>query len=460
MLLICIEIIFIMQLLQLDLSAIQVSANLYANHFSMERIRLMKLRTTAIIISLSINLIACATYPQNREEQAAYHASEAKAAISKGDSIYAANQIDVALTRPKGGERIKELFTSDPKGRDYYRSFLEKSIAEISNVYQAATVFEKLSTVKSAGIFSEDQVLDLFTKLSKAATDGNKSGSLPFDLGDKIEFFPELKSPEHLQIIVNRTIKNLQSNGSGSRPVAALMEYLQRIGLDTEEGKRIAVLLPTLNIRRNELDVVAKVFPKFAASRKDEITARVFMQVKNGDRLLSDDLMQALRSRVRGVEWVPSVGPNTTTLVIERLRNDEKTLPERTQTITYSQSEVDFLASALLMPRNASYHYELISGGAEIEYGYVVSATTDGKVIFDEVIRGKVESEYRRCQNARIQNVFGGVSSAEFVANNHMKNKCTGTSSASIDELRKAVFAKVVDGILKVAPIKVAHELN
>ncbi|MEI2744968.1 MAG: hypothetical protein V9G22_05620 [Ottowia sp.] len=33
---------------------------------------------------------------------------------------------------------------------------------------------------------------------------------------------------------------------------------------------------PTMNIRRDELDAVAKVFPKFAAARKEEITARVF----------------------------------------------------------------------------------------------------------------------------------------------------------------------------------------
>lgn len=420
----------------------------------------MKFRTTATILSLSIFLAACAIYPQSREDQATYHASEARAAISKGDSTNAANQIDVALTRPTGDTKIKELFASYPKGRDYYRAYLEKSIVDVSSAYQAAAVFEKLSTVKSAGIFSEDQVRDLFANLMKVITDGNTTGSVPFDLGDKTDLFPELKSSAHQQIIVNRSIKNLQGNGSGSRPVSGLMEYVQRIGIDSVEGKRMESLLPTMNIRRDELEVVAKVFPKFAAARKEEITARVFMQVKNGDRLLSEDLLQTFRGKVRGVEWVPSVGPRTTTLVIERLRNDEKTLPERSQTITYAQHEVNLLSAALLMPRNASYLYEVVSGGAEIEYGYVVSAIADGKTIYDEVIRGKVGGEYHRCQNARIQNVFGGVSSAGFVANDDMQQRCAGPSSASIDELRKEIFLKVGDSILKVPPIKVAHELN
>ena len=420
----------------------------------------MKFLAITTILSLSAFLSACATYPQSREDQATYHASEARSAISKGDSTNAANQIDVALTRPTGDAKIKELFASYPKGRDYYLAYLEKSIVEVSSAYQAAAAFEKLSTVKSAGILPEDQVRELFTKLMKVVTDGNTSGSVPFDLGDKIDLFPELKSPAHQQIIVNRSIKNLQGNGSGSRPVSALVEYVQRIGIDSVEGKRIESLLPSMNIRRDELDAVAKVFPKFAAARKEEITARVFLQVKNGDRLLSEDLLQTLRSRVRGVEWVPSVGPKITTLVIERLRNDEKTLPERSQTITYAQHEVNLLSAALLMPRNASYLYEVVSGGAEIEYGYVVSAVADGKTIYDEVIRGKVGGEYRRCQNARIQNVFGGVSSAGFVANDDMQQRCAGPSSASIDELRKEIFSKVVDGVLKVPPIKVAHELN
>lgn len=420
----------------------------------------MKFLAITTILSLSAFLSACATYPQSREDQATYHASEARSAISKGDSTNAANQIDVALTRPTGDAKIKELFASYPKGRDYYLAYLEKSIVEVSSAYQAAAAFEKLSTVKSAGILPEDQVRELFTKLMKVVTDGNTTGSVPFDLGDKIDLFPELKSPAHQQIIVNRSIKNLQGNGSGSRPVSALVEYVQRIGIDSVEGKRIESLLPSMNIRRDELDAVAKVFPKFAAARKEEITARVFLQVNNGDRLLSEDLLQTLRSRVRGVEWVPSVGPKITTLVIERLRNDEKTLPERSQTITYAQHEVNLLSAALLMPRNASYLYEVVSGGAEIEYGYVVSAVADGKTIYDEVIRGKVGGEYRRCQNARIQNVFGGVSSAGFVANDDMQQRCAGPSSASIDELRKEIFSKVVDGVLKVPPIKVAHELN
>lgn len=421
----------------------------------------MKLRITATILSLAIFLSACATnQPKSPEDQAIFRANQAREAISEGNTGHAAIFIEDALTFPTGDTRVKELFSSQPKGRDIYRAYLEKKIADVSTAQSATTMLKSLAIAQSAGIFPEIQVSELIAKLNKVVADGLMTGSVSFVLGDNINSFPFLKSLEYQRIIFERTIKNLQNSGSGNRPVVALMDYVQRVGIDSLEGKRTESLLPTMNIRRNELDVVAKVFPEFAAARKDEITARVFVQVKNGDRLLSEDLLQTLRSRVRGVEWVPSVGPKTTSLVIERLRNDEKTLPERSQTITYAQHEVNLLSAALLMPRNASYLYEVVSGGAEIESGYVVSAVADGKTIYDEVIRGKVGGEYRRCQNARIQNVFGGVSSAGFVANDDMQQRCAGPSSASIDELRKDVFSKVVDGVLKVPPIKVAHELN
>lgn len=415
----------------------------------------------AAILCLSILVSGCVTtYPKSGEDQATYHASEALAAIGKGDCTNAGLQIDIALSRPTGNTKTKELFASNPKSQDCYYAYLEKKIVDVSDAYQAAGAFERLSAVKSAGVFSETQASVLFGKLGKLVTEGNISGSVPFVLGDKIDNFPELKSPLHQEIIVNRSITNLQGKGTGTRPVAALMEYVLRVGKDSVEGKRIESLLPTLNIRRDEIDVVAKAFPRFAAARKEEISARVFLQVKNADRIIADDIRQMLREKVRGIEWVFSIGPKTTTLVIERVRNDEKILPERSQTITYAQHEVDTMKAVLLMPRNASFLYEIVSGGAEIEYGYVVTAITDEKTVYDEVVRGKVGGEYRRCQNSRIQNVFGGVSSAGFVANDDMQQRCAGPSSSSIEELRRDVLTKVVDSVLKAPPIKVAHDLN
>ncbi|MFA6498004.1 MAG: hypothetical protein WC256_05695 [Desulfurivibrionaceae bacterium] len=422
------------------------------------------MRNSTVAIFFLLFLSACATcattYPTTAEDQAACHVSAAQLTIAKGDCTKGAEQINVALSRPTGNTKTKELFTKNPKSQDCYFAYLEKIIADVSNANQANAAFAKLSNVKTSTVLSENQTNIFFEKLEKVVTNGNISGSVSFVLGDKIDNFPELQSPLHQNIILNRSITNLQGKTIGSRPVAALMEYVIRVGVNSVEGKRIHSLLSTLNIRRNEIATVAKVFPLFAKTRKEEITTRVFLQLKNGDRLLRDDLLQALRNKLQGVEWVSASGPKTTTLIIEQVRNDEKTIPERSQSITYAQHEVNLFSAVLLMPKNASYIYEVISGGAEIEYGYVVSAELDGKTIYDEVIRGRVGGEYQRCQNARIQNVFGGVTSASFEANDDMKDRCNGISSISMQDLRNEVLSKVVEGVSMVPTIKLAQKLN
>jgi hypothetical protein len=91
----------------------------------------------------------------------------------------------------------------------------------------------------------------------------------------------------------------------------------------------------------------------------------------------------------------------------------------------------------------------------------VVSAVAaDSKTIYDEIVRGKVGGEYRRCQNARIQNVFGGVTSADFVANDDMQQRCSGQNSASVEDLRKDILSKIVNNVLKIPPIKAVHKVN
>lgn len=412
------------------------------------------------ILSLLVFVSSCATYPQSREKQATHDVNKARASISKGNCSDAIIQIDIALLKPTGDEKIRQLFASNQKSEDCYFSHLKEAIAGVSNSYAANSVFEKLTRVKSAKVLSETQTDELFENLREIITEGNRTNKIRFDIGDKIDIFPELQSPEHQQIIVNRSINKLQKDTARDRIVPALMEYVKKVGVNSIEGRRIESLLPSINIHRGELETVAKVFPTFAAARQEEITAHVFMQMKNGDRLLKEDLLEMLRRRVSGVEWVSSVGPKVIKLIVEQVRNNEINLPEQTQTIRYAQYQVNLVGSVLLMPRNASYLYEVVTGGAEIEYGYVVTAINNDKVIYDEVIRGKVNGEYERCKNARIQNVFGGVSPASFVANDDMRVRCGDRSVVSMENLRKEVLSKVVDGILKVPPIKFVHKFQ
>lgn len=417
------------------------------------------IKSTVLAVILSILVTACATYPESEEDQATFHVNEASTQITKGNSYQAGNEIEVALTRPTGKKKVEDLLRLQPKGREMYMAYVEKRIANIRGMLEAKAVLKVVSIASSSDIFTDDEAMGLWEQLYNTVADGNKGGWIPFNLNDDLDAFPVLKEPDHHQIIVDRAIANLQAN-SGVRLVPSLMEHVKQVGVDSVEGKRIEALLPTMQIRRDELDSVAVMFPRFVERRRGELTTQVLFQVKNGDRLIQEDILKALRAKVRGVEWVSAEAPNVTTLTIERVRHDERSLAERSQTITYSQYQVNLLGAALLMPRNASYLYEVVSGGAEIEYGYVINAQFDGATVHDELIRGNVKQEYRRCQNARIQNVFGGVSSAGFVANDEMRRACDGVGSVSLDKLRDDVFGKITDEVLKVPTIRVVHDAN
>lgn len=419
----------------------------------------MKFRAFLTLCVVSI-LFGCAA--GGRHDYSTYDAAkEAQDAIVRSDGRAAALDIQTALENSDGAVKIKELFARFPVGQQYYRTYLEQQIVEASTVHSLSLVSDKITAAQKSGILTDDQLRGIAAQLEKKAVQGNQSGVIPFTLLDNLDRFPVLKEPVYRRLIADRTIKQLQSSETTNRRlVKGLVDYVQEVGAKTSEGKRIETFLPSLVLRRNELNQIATVFPAFSSAKKEAMTARIFLQTKGGDRLFTEDVMEGLRIRLKDVEWVTSPGPKTTVLTVERIRHDEKSLPERSETITYAQHQVNIVDAVLLMPRDASYLYDVVSGGSQIEYGYVVTAQSNGKTERDEVIRGKVEGTYNHCQNARIQNVFGGVSSAGFTANDEMKSRCSGSSEVSIESLRTVVLNKVIDSVLQVPSIKVMNDVK
>jgi len=414
----------------------------------------------AATLVLAVLLASCASGPRTEEERAAWFVSRAKETIAQGKTDQVGSDIEYSLALPTGSTLAREMFAAVPRASVIFRDYLEQYVDGTYKPLTTELALTKLNVATRAGLLSPEQFAGLRNKLRDRVLAGNLSGTILYDLSVNTDLLPELNTPQHQAILLERTLANLQTDRPSETQVAALIRYVARIGKDSIEGQRIETLLPRMNFRRTELAEVAKQYPEFAAKRLEEATLRVFLEVKNSDRLAADDALAALREKILGVEWVPNPGPKVMTLVIERVRNDEKTLLEQTQTITYAQYEVNLVEALLLMPRNASFRYELVTGGAEIDYGYVVTAMRDGAKIYEQVVRGKVGGESRRCINSRIQNVFGGITSAGFVANSDMANRCSGSSSVSIDSLRKDVFSKLVEGVLNVPPIKVVHAMN
>lgn len=438
-------------------------------------------RAIASLMFLVVISGCATTFPKDPDGQISYWLDHANKSIDKSDLFNLGQQINNVLEISGGSSRAKQFLSSNAHGLALYRKYLTQKIDGVSYFSHAEPLLVILKQVQSAKLFSDDECAAFIANLNKKVLDGNISGAIEIKLSDKLDSFPALKSPEHRKAILDRTIRHLQETqgnrnyaarslheyvkqqelkGNRTSTIQSLLEYVKQAGTSSADGKYVESMLPSLNIRGDEIADVAKVFPEYAKARREELFGKAVLQFKNIDRLSAEDLSQVIKQRVKGIDWVSAPDQKTTVLVVERVRNDEKVIPERTQTITYAQHQVSLMAAALLMPRNASYMYDLISGGSEIEYGYVVTALVDGKQLTEEVVRGKVGGEYQRCQNARIQNVFGGVSPADFVANDHMASTCNGRQATPIDGLRRDVLDKVADGVLNVPSIRKIHDLH
>ncbi len=420
------------------------------------------MRTSLVLplICLAALVAACATappYPTNPDQQASYYVEKAAIEFHNGRPSY--SYINLARAAPNGPDRVKALFAKEPAIAEAYKTTLRSEATSLTTSYWALRTKENVEW--AASVFPEPFIREINALLEQRVSAGNADGTIPFLLSDDFMRFESLRSVDQQRRIVDNTIRALQVNTINGRPIEGLVAYVARVGPSSPEGRRIDALLPTLRIRRSELTLVATVFPAFAAAQTANMTMKVWLKVEPTDRLLREDLLVVLRSDLKGIDFVDADDPQALTLIVERLRFNESKLPDRTQTVTYARYEVNFAAALLLMPNNSSYLYEMTTGGAEIEYGFAVKATQFGKPVSDELVRDRLTSTYTTCTNARVQNVFGGVQRADFVANADMAQRCSGNGiQTDLDSMRTQIYHRIAERVAKIAPVARVQELN
>ena len=403
-------------------------------------------------------LVGCASKPRTPEEQVVVSIEQAKDSLATSSGVYtAASLIDNVVSLNTGPAKAREFLATNPRALMAYIAYLDDSIKGLSTPESAISLSNKLDLLRGESVIPASESAQLQTLLAASILRKNLSGDLPFTLADNTTPFPGLSSVDQQQAVVKNTIVKLKEKNSNRKYLPPLLAYASAQPDGSVNKRQIESELPSMNIRRSELEVVTPVYPAFATVRRGQMTASVLLSVKNGDRLMADDLQKYLGSNLKGITWAKADAPGTIKLEIEKIRENEKIIPESSQTITYAQHEVNLLSAALLMPRNASYIYTVTSGGAEIEYGFGITAVANGEKIHDDLVRGKVGGTYARCDNARIQNVFGGVTSAGFVANDDMQRRCNGQQSVQVEDLRRDVLSKILASVQNVPQIATAQ---
>ncbi len=413
------------------------------------------IRIVAILLMLMLGLgIADAAYSK---DQSGSLVRKATKAFRRNQPEEMRQLIVRALDESKGPERVAKLFVKKPEIRAAFVGAMETEIDQAAAVTSLHRIDLELDEIAASRVWDAATDASVRERIGHRVETGNRDGSLHFLLDHYSSRWPVLSESEHQQLLVDRSISELQQGSE--RPVEGLMTYAA--SAESNEKQRIRELLSSFRLRAGEMPNVEIAFPGFSGAYLATITERAVLETLNADRIFEIDLLKHLRSTVRGVEWLDAAKDGSLIVRVERVRHDERPVPEQTQTITYAQHQVNLLGAVLLMPQNASYLFDQVTSGGAIEYGYVITVRTGDTAIHEEIVRGTESQTAVRCQNARIVNVFGGVQPASFVANTDMQQRCSGSqNSFSLDGVRTLVLDHIRDGLLKAAPIARVHGLN
>jgi len=405
-------------------------------------------------------LAACGSVPTDPAKQGAYYAEQSQAALAKGNLLEGIRNLTIAISRPGGAEQMRLALEKDRSTHNKLIEGLHQDIQLVSTAESVQREYEFLSKIAAARLLSQAEQADLEARFENIVRTGNETGLIPFVINGEIDSIKALSNEKQMQIVYDRTLTSYKNKNFTARDMQALVAYARKSGYDSALLADFKKQLPSLNVRSTELLQVALADPGFAERRKAQLNVNAHLSVKNSDRLFADDVLTQLSRDIHGVTWLPASQGGALELIVERVRDSEKEIPAQSRTVTYSYSQVDTLSAVLLMPKNASYQFDLKTGGAELDYGYVVSTWRDGKKLSENVVRGKLGGEFKKCENPRVVNVFGGVSSAEFMANDDMRAACTNQEAVSIDSLRAQVLEKISAEVLSVPEISEVHGMS
>ena len=353
----------------------------------------------------------------------------------------------------QGDEGARSLLRSNPSVLPALRNSIASETGKLEDLGDALRAKKHIDILRLL-TDSPAEADTQFAKLDAELLRRVQSGQIVIDPTASTEEFPSLQRPDIQQIGWQSTIQRLQTN-PGNPDRETLLAALRQA--DRRSPEERAMLLPVLertDLTRQELKLARSSFPALAERRLAAMSIRVHLETSPRDRLLYEDLRLRLQRR-DGLVLVDAGDKPQVRVTVSQLRWDASRLPDRTETVAYRDYEVNLLGALLLMPRNASYMFDRTTGGMELSYAFEITAWNGTAKVGDSLLRDKVSADYVQCSNARIQNVFGGVQRAEFIANDHMQAACSGRKSQpDQDELRRQAISRLADEVMALPVIK------
>lgn len=398
-----------------------------------------------VILVISLSFISCASYSV-RNNTISF--------LEKGEYEKAFNYIENSILYNEEAKEYVKLFKKDyPKSLPYIVMYYRKQINESDSKYEVLSLPKRLKVMQQYGLIPIDQYKQLFDYLNKAAEERNQNNSIEFLLSDNYKKIPSLAEKSNEIIIFKRSVDSLVDTNSDTL-ARMVIESVKVSGTNSEKYLYLKENLPKIRLSHEILKGdFQSLYPEIAESRINKLVIKIKLisSPPNEDYLFE---IEEYLQKNNNVQLVDTENAETYVLEINKLRLRERDLPERTQTISYATYQVNFAAAVLLMPRNATYLYDHNTGGFEISYSFLIKLFKDGDELVNKKIKGKKEEKYSYCTNTRIRNVFGGISPAQFIANEDMRYRCLSDKrSVDTEKVYGEVMEEVANKILELQPI-------
>ncbi|NYZ22785.1 hypothetical protein [Azospirillum oleiclasticum] len=413
---------------------------------------------TAFVLG-AIALASCRT-----ADYAADQLNDAEADVTAGRYTLALGKMNYYVTQQTPyGERARKTINSNEKLKATIPRYYKELLNSAYSIARLSEVGRQIPAMAQFGLIGKDAETELLRYADQYALESYRNGRYKVDLSHDISLYPSLQSPEIGSEIFLASLEKAKGD-SAPDPylVKSIFSVVANEGKNSPKSKLVLQSLPEMRISKAQMqEVVAPLFPEQARKILADRSVSVRLFVSPEDRLLYEDLSSKLRDISPNISLVSGSEQATVSIFVKKLQWEERQAPSMVQPVMYAQHEVDLLSAVLLMPKNATYIYDVSTGGVQINYAFEVKAAMKNEKPFDDLIRNKIVREWKICSNARIQNVFGGVQPASFVANSHMQQMCNGGSSAvSVDQLRDAAISEVVKTIRKIPVIDKAASIR
>ena len=291
----------------------------------------------------------------------------------------------------------------------------------------------------------QDQVEQLSARLDARVAARNFDSSIPFLLNDDLRQFPSLDTSEGMRVIFERSLAVLTTSPPRGKfeqgLLAATLRFVELRGAGSDEYRELASALPRILLSYIDLKgKLAQLYPDYASQAIKDITLTILIETVPPKRLLEEDVTILLKSRSPLLTFVREPSADVMRITIAELQYEERVEPERTQTAVVSYMDMNALVAVLMVPRGASFLYDVTQGGAEIQFAYEVKAMQHGQSLVEKIIREKVGDTYYACSNPRVQNVYGGLSRAEMWPNAQVESLCQrGGTRTDVTHYRRKI---------------------